>query len=55
MKTGLLDIALRELNRLVLNEVEFPSAVSRLATGLSLSLEQVTELEAMYDAQGWSK
>ena len=55
MDTSLLGIALRELNRLVLNDVEFPNAISRLATGLSLTLEQVEQLEALYDNQGWSK
>lgn len=55
LDTSLLGIALRELNRLVLNDVEFPTAISRLATGLNLSLTQVEQLEAMYDNQGWSK
>ena len=55
MRTNILEMALRELNRLVLNEVEFATAHERLVMGLSLSTKEAVELVNMYDNQNWSR
>lgn len=53
MRQQILGMALRELDRLVLNEVEYPAAFDRVFTALELSAEEGEELQRLYDEQGW--
>ena len=54
MRTNILEMALRELNRQVLNEVEYPDAFYKVATALELNTREKHELMSMYDKQGWN-
>lgn len=54
MRHQILEMALRKLNRLILNEVEYPVAFDRLLLGLELSSEEGDELQRLYDEQGWA-
>jgi hypothetical protein len=55
MRHQIVEMALRELNRLILNEVEYPTAFDRLFTGLELSSAEGDELQRLYDEQGWAR
>ena len=55
MRQQIVEMALRELNRLVLNDVEYPTAFDRLVLHLRLTPEEGSELQALYDEQGWAK
>lgn len=55
MRQQIVEMAFRELNRLILNEVEYPTAHSRLVTGLTLTPAEADELTRLYDEQGWAR
>ena len=55
MRMTIVEMALRELNRLVLNEVEYPDAFYKVSTGLELNTREKHSLMEMYDNQGWAK
>ena len=53
MRHQIVEMALRELNRLVLSDVEYPVAFDRLLLGLELSSDEGDGLQRLYDEQGW--
>ena len=52
MRQDILDIALRELNYQIANEVEYPDAFYRVSKGLDLNTREIHALIKMYDKQG---
>jgi hypothetical protein len=54
MRVDILEMALRELNRLILNEVEYPDAFYKVAKGLELNTREKHALMEMYDNQEWA-
>ena len=55
MRHQIVEMAFRELNRLILNEVEYPVAFDRLLINLELSSDEGDELQRLYDEQGWAQ
>ena len=55
MRADILEIALRSLNKFILNEVEYPEAFYKVATSLELNTREKHALMEMYDNQDWSK
>lgn len=54
MRQQIVEMALRELNRQILNEVEYPTAFDRIFSALQLSSDEGAELQRLYDEQGWA-
>jgi hypothetical protein len=52
MRHNILEIALRELNHQIANEVEFPTAFYRVCCNLKLTNAECNELSDQYDKQG---
>jgi hypothetical protein len=52
MRYNILEIALRELNHQIVNEVEFPIAFYRVCCNLKLTNDECNELQFSYDQQG---
>ena len=52
MRQNILEIALRELNYQIANEVGFPRAFYVVSQGLELTKEECNQLKSNYDNQG---
>lgn len=52
MREYLIEIALRELNHLIANEMEYPDAFYKISTNLDLTTREKHALIKAYDEQG---